>query len=193
MTQKATYTREMIVEAAYQLTREAGWAAVTARNIAAKLGSSTMPLYSSLRSMEEIEKEVRSKAEECMHEFQRRPYAAGDPLLSSAVGYVAFARDEKNLFRFLYVDRPVTGRQAPEAGKAVDVEKVGGVVDLADQAQVAMKDFRVLKSWAFTHGLSSLISSGVLDLPDKTIARLLLEVGSAIYASETTITKGGNR
>ena len=186
MTQKTTFTREMIVEAAYQLTREVGWSAVTARNIAAKLGSSTMPLYSSLKSMDEIEKEVRAKAEGCMHEFQRKPYAPGDPLLSSAVGYVAFARDERNLFRFLYVDRPVTPGREQGAGAAVDVEKVGGVVDLADQAEVAMKDHRVLKSWAFTHGLASLISSGVIDLPDERIASLLAEAGTAFFS------QGGN-
>jgi len=183
MTQRTTFTREMIVEAAFQLTRERGWHEVTARTIAARLGSSTMPLYSSLRSMEEVEKEVRARAEALMHDFQRRPYPPGDTLLSSAVGYVAFARDQRNLFRFLYVDRPVPAGGAENKSIETDVERVGGVFDLADQAAVAMKDTRVLKSWAFTHGLASLISSGVLDLPDEKIARLLLEVGSAIYAS----------
>jgi len=57
----------------------------------------------------------------------------------------------------------------------------GGVVDLVDQATVALKDPMVLKNWAFTHGLASLISSGVIDLPTARIATLLTEVGSAIY------------
>ena len=181
MTKKAVFTREMIVEAAFQLTREAGWQGVTARSIAAKLGSSTMPLYSSLKSMDEIEKAVRARAEQCMQEYQRRAWAP-DALLSSAVGYVAFARDEKNLFRFLYVDRPVQVGASSGGDGEKSVDELRGVVNLADQAAVAMKDHRVLKSWAFTHGLASLISGGVIDLPDETIARLLLEVGSAVYA-----------
>jgi AcrR family transcriptional regulator len=180
MTQRTVFTREMIVEAAYQLTREVGWSAVTARTIAGKIGSSTMPLYSSLRSMEEIEKEVRSRAEACMHDYQRRP-SSPDALLGSAIGYVAFARDERHLFRFLYVDRPLSAAGRGDRGAAKDPVKTGGVVDLADQAAAAMKDHRVLKSWAFTHGLASLISSGVIDLPDETIASLLSEMGRAFY------------
>ena len=177
MTQRTTFTREMIIEAAFSLTRKEGWGGVTARTIAQRLGSSTMPLYSSLKSMEEIEKEVRKKAEELMHDYQRRPFAE-ERLLSSAVGYVVFARDEPNLFRFLYVDRPVT---QPPQGEGADVAAVGGVVDLADQARTALRDPAVLKSWAFTHGLASLISSKVIDLPTERIAALLAESGTAFY------------
>ena len=62
MTQKLFFTSEAILEAAYSLTREKGWAAVSARSIAKKLGSSTMPIYSTLKSMEEIERMVRARA-----------------------------------------------------------------------------------------------------------------------------------
>jgi AcrR family transcriptional regulator len=184
MTQRMTFTREMIVQAAFALTREVGWGGVTARTIAQRLGSSTMPLYSSLKSMEELEKEVRKKAEELMHEYQRRPFAE-ERLLSSAVGYVVFARDEPNLFRFLYVDRPLT-QEAEEraknaAGAAADIDSVGGVVDLASQAATALGDPEILKNWAFVHGLASLISGKVIDLPDERISSLLMEAGAAFY------------
>jgi AcrR family transcriptional regulator len=184
MTQRTTFTKEMIVEAAFALTREHGWGAVTARSIARILGSSTMPLYSSLKSMDEIEREVRAKAEELMHEYQRRPFT-DERMLSSAVGYVVFARDEPNLFRFIYFDRPVmqASRESAEksTGEPADIESVGGVVDLADQAATALQDPVVLRSWAFTHGLASLISSKVIDLPDEMITSLLLEAGTSFY------------
>jgi AcrR family transcriptional regulator len=177
--QKATFTKEMILSAAYELTREEGWASVTARNIARKLQCSTMPLYSSLKSMEAIAGEVRKRAESRMQDYQRRSYSA-DRLVDAAVGYVVFARDEKRLFRFLYVDQPLVA--AP--GHAKDAVALGGVVDLADQAATAMQDTRILKSWAFSHGLASLIASGVIDLPDDRIAALLSEMGAAIYGQE---------
>jgi AcrR family transcriptional regulator len=178
MTQKASYTKEMIVEAAFQLARRKGWAAVTARTIARELGSSTMPLYSSLKSMHGVEKGVRAKAEALMHDYQKRSLT-GERLLDSAVGYIAFARDERHLFRFLYEDRP-----AAPAGGAADVAAVGGAVDLSAQVATALADERVLKSWAFVHGLASLIAGGVLDLSDETIVRLLSEVGASIYGQE---------
>ena len=184
MTQRPTFTREMIIQAAFALTREQGWASVTARSIAQKLGSSTMPVYSSLKSMDEVEREVRKMAEELMHDFQRRSFS-GETLIDSAIGYVVFARDEPALFRFLYVDRPLT--QAPKegasgaAGSAADVQAVGGVVDLADQAATALGDPSVLQNWAFVHGLASLISSKVIDLPTERISSLLTEAGTAFY------------
>jgi AcrR family transcriptional regulator len=177
MAQRVSFAKEKIIGAAFQLTRTKGWSTVTARSIARKLGSSTMPVYSSLKSMDEVERAVRGRAEALMHEYQKRRFT-GEPMVDSAVGYVTFARDERHLFRFLYEDRPlpsVRGR------RGADANAVGGVVDLADQAATAMTDERVLKSWAFVHGLASLISGGVLDLPDAAIVRILEEMGSAIY------------
>jgi hypothetical protein len=155
-----------------------------------------MPLYSSLKSMDEIEQKVRKRAEDLMHDYQRRPFAE-ERLLSSAVGYVVFARDEPNLFRFIYVDRPLT--QIPQEsrsnveGTPADVNDVGGVVDLASQAATALRDPIVLKSWAFTHGLASLISSKVIDLPNERIAALLLEAGTAFYMAAEMLERKGKK
>lgn len=198
MTQRATFTKEIIVAAAFDLTRREGWAAVSARSLARKLDSSTMPLYSILKSMEEIEKEVRAHAEALLHEFQHRTYTDPtllDPvfqgqigqaeltLLDSAVGYVIFARDEPHLFRFLYVDRPITEKMAASispVGQALpDPEAIGGAFDLVDQAAAARKDPTLLLHWAFTHGLASLISSHVIDLSNDQIASLLLKASSS--------------
>ncbi|MGA2478707.1 MAG: TetR/AcrR family transcriptional regulator [Spirochaetia bacterium] len=182
MTQKISFTREAVIEAAFTLAREKGWGSVTARSIAKKLGSSTMPIYSSLKSMEEIESEVRARAEALLLDFQRRVYT-GDVPLDQAVGYVTFARDERSLFRFLYVERPAPAgrqrgaRETKGAYEKLTTEKKP--VSLADQVPVAMSDSRILKSWIFTHGLASLVSSGVLELPDDKIQSLLLESGAA--------------
>jgi AcrR family transcriptional regulator len=186
MTQRTFFTKEAIVEAAFTLTREKGWPAVTARSIAKKLGSSTMPIYSSMKSMEEIEAEVRARAEALMLEFQSRDYG-GESSLNMAIGYVTFARDERNLFRFLYIDRPMreTSASAGTSRRVITAEQFkrgAAPVALADQVPTAMQDPRILKSWIFTHGLASLVSGGVLDLPDERIRSLLMESGMAFFS-----------
>jgi AcrR family transcriptional regulator len=186
MTQRISFTQKMIVEAAFALTREEGWGGVTARSIARKLGSSTMPIYSSLKSMREIEAAVRVRAESLMREFQGRVYTNEQPL-DIALGYVSFARDERNLFRFLYVDRPLPdARKVPRQGAVQPLGRVrsgGTVVPITDQVPVAKQDPGILKSWIFTHGLASMISSGVLYLPDRRIRSLLREAGGAFFAA----------
>jgi AcrR family transcriptional regulator len=187
MTQRVFFTKEVIIEAAFELTRESGWQSVSARSIARKLGSSTMPIYSSMKSMSEIEDEVRARAGGVLLEYQGRPYTE-ELALNKAVGYVAFARDERNLFRFLYVDRPLSGLSVEGKGDVpVSLEELTDsktVPNLADQARVALQDPRVLKSWIFTHGLASMIGNGVLDLPDDRIRDLLSEAGAAFFGFE---------
>jgi AcrR family transcriptional regulator len=190
MTQKVSFTKEAVIRAAFELTREKGWVGVTARNIARKLGSSTMPIYSSMKSMEEIEREVRAQAEALLLDYQRRPFT-DDAAENKAVGYVAFARDEKNLFHFIYVDRPVSGNAGGGEDRPTlsleDLTTSDSVPSLADQTRVAMQDRRILKSWIFTHGLASMIGSGVLHLPDVEIKALLEEAGGAFFTSEARI------
>jgi AcrR family transcriptional regulator len=194
MTQKAFFTREAIVEAAFTLTREKGWAGVTARNIARKLGSSTMPIYSSMKSMDEIEVEVKERAEALMLEYQKREYTENSAL-NMAVGYVTFARDERNHFRFLFVDKPTAPARSGDrtGGSALTFDQfLAGArpARLVDQAPSAMEDPRILKSWIFTHGLASLVSGGVLDLPDERIRSLLMESGEAFFGSVERREKG---
>ena len=186
MTQKAFFTKEAIIEAAFTVTREQGWESVTARNIAKRLGSSTMPIYSSMGSMDEIQTEVKARAEQLLLDFQSRDYGGDNPM-NMAMGYVTFARDERHLFRFLFDfqgERPATRRE--DTGNAVPLDRMiaAGPVHLADQVPTAMRDPRILKSWIFTHGLASMVSAGVLDLPDEKIRSLLLESGAAFFGFE---------
>jgi AcrR family transcriptional regulator len=192
MTQKVLFTREMIVEAAFVLARRVGWTAVTARTIARELGSSTMPIYSNLRSMEDIEKEVRIMAEKLLLDYQNRRYTDDLPL-NMAEGYVRFAKEEPHLFRFLYLDRPL--RQSPGTGEhevTGAYEKLSSgitAIRLAEQVPTAMQDPRILKSWIFTHGLAAMISSGVLDLPVERIRSILSDAGGAFFLFEEQLKK----
>ena len=105
MRQPRVFNREQVIEIAFNLIRKNGWSSVSARSIAKELGSSTMPIYSHMKSLEELEQELKVKSRACIIEYQSRTYS-GEQLLDIAVGYVVFARDEKQLFRFLFMDRP---------------------------------------------------------------------------------------
>jgi AcrR family transcriptional regulator len=192
MAQRVTFTKQKIVEAAFDLTREKGWGFVTARTLARKLGSSTMPLYSSLRSMEEIQTSVRGRAAQLMYDFQRRAYT-DNGLMNAAIGYVSFAREESNLFRFLY-DRPDSPLQAlPSSARANTTPPhafdVNGIYDLDDQPAAAIQDPMVLMNWIFVHGLASLVAGKVIELSEDRISSLIQEA-AASFSMYQTYTKG---
>ena len=192
--QPSVYSYAQIVDTAFELVREQGWSGVSTRAIAKKMGSSTMPIYSHVRSVEELEKEVRQKAQELLNKFQQRPYTE-HVLLNLAFGYVVFARDEKNLFRFLYLEKP----------ERMDLEDVSGMkesffaefgeqseqVKALSEMQEAGQEAVVQYPWIFTHGLAMLVNSGAFESnSDEVIMRYLKNAGEAFYL--WGMQKGGN-
>ena len=185
MVQPSVYSKEQIVDAAFEIVRDGGWSAVSARAIAKRLGSSTMPIYSHTRSMDELEGALREKARTTLHEFQHRSYT-GFPLLNVAFGYIAFARDEKHLFRFLYLDKPDSLSDADLGNMRDFFAREFGEQSDENQALAAMspesQDALVRHTWIFTHGLASLVNAGTLgDVSDEKILELLQNAGEAFY------------
>ena len=180
-----TYTRERVVDAAFELIRERGWAAVTARAIADRLGSSTMPIYSHLRSIAEVERALREKARASLREYQTRSWTP-DALMNMAFGYIAFARDEPYVFRFLYLERPEVigeaGMEKMSESLSDQFGEDGAQVEALARLDASARDALTQHTWIFTHGLAVLVSSGSLgECSNETILRFLGNAGEAFY------------
>ena len=189
MPPKQNFTKEIVAEAAFEVVREVGLSQLTARSIAERLNASTMPIYSYLKSMDDIINSVQMKALLLLAEFQTHSQS-GNPFLDMAVGYVIFAQQEKQLFRFLFFDRPkilsleqqdsISEYIERQLGRKLPFDQFFGTID---QSSI---DTLALKSWFFTHGLAVALMSGVIELMDeKQIATLLHEAGGAFYLWET--------
>lgn len=180
---RVSITRKEILEAAIAILEEEGWARVSARSIAAKLGSSTMPIYSSMGSMEALQAEARSRALELLFERQlgtRHEIEA----LGMAIGYVLFARDRPRLFTFLF-----TGNGSPLRSKeAVAIDGKTGI-GTSPAIQSLMSQFStergrndlVFNAWVYTHGLAILLAGGIVTMGDEEIAMRLSGAGEAFY------------
>lgn len=62
MPPKPKFTREKVVEVALTLVGERGMAALTARELGERLGSSARPIFTVFRNMEELTEAVREAA-----------------------------------------------------------------------------------------------------------------------------------
>ena len=62
MPPKARYTKEQIVDAAYELVRRNGKGYLSARSLAAELGTSTAPIFTAFSSIEELQYAVTERA-----------------------------------------------------------------------------------------------------------------------------------
>ena len=66
---KQRITKDMIVEAAFELAREGGMEQVLVKNIAEKLGCSVQPIYSYCANMEELKRDVQKRTAVFFQEY----------------------------------------------------------------------------------------------------------------------------
>ncbi len=97
MPRKTQFTVEDVIKAAFELVREKGLAGLSAPAVAAKMGCSTMPIYSHFKNMQALEDEVVKEAWNMVIQYEEEQHT-GDAWVDQAVGYVRFAREEHNLF-----------------------------------------------------------------------------------------------
>jgi hypothetical protein len=101
MARRKKFSIDDIKEAAFQIVRKSGMEQLTARAIAQKLGSSTMPIYSCVSSMREIEEAVVKRAWEVLQKYQIVS-RSGDTYTDMGLGYVLFSKEEKHLFKCIH-------------------------------------------------------------------------------------------
>lgn len=189
-----------IVEAAWALVREEGAARLSARALAARLGTSTMPIYSSLGNMEELSRLLRERVAAAIGEYQRRSWSS-NPMLDAAVGYVRFARDEPRLFKYLWeasagaekislealAERT---RQAPVgSAPGPGSPEIGRFLAALPKGEQGGLEFHV---WIFVHGIASLVAEGIVELDDRSLLAHLEAAGGAFYLYHSRGKEGGS-
>ena len=131
MPPKVKFTREEIIRAALDIVRETGPEGLTARSLAARLGCSVKPIFGLFRSMEEVQQEVLAAGYRLYGQTIAQAMEAGKypPYKASGMAYIAFAQQEKPLFRLLFMRDRSHEDASPRLGD--DVEPL---LDLIQQA-----------------------------------------------------------
>ena len=95
MPPKAKYTREQIIDAALEITREKGIDAVTARDLGARLGVSARPIFTSFENMGEVHAAVRAKAHSIYESYLSDYKDYDPPFKRHGMQTIAFAHTHK--------------------------------------------------------------------------------------------------
>lgn len=105
MPPKPKYTKEEIVAAAFELTREKGIDAVVAREVGKRLDTSSSPIFTIWNSMDELRAEVRELAKEKYRQYMDGIFDYTPAFKEFGMRCVSFAADEPNLFRLLFLTK----------------------------------------------------------------------------------------
>ena len=180
MPPRTKITREMIVEAGFELIRREGLQALNARALARELSCSTQPILYHFPSMEEVRLAIYQAADAFHSSFLLSgSEEKEDPLLSMGLSYLRFAKEEGNLFRFLFLTGQFAGKNARSLLEDASVKPILELVQ--EQVGGSLEEARLsfLPLFLCVHGYACLIAAGSLDY-DEDLARELL---SSLYAS----------
>ena len=92
---KQKITKEMVVDAAFQLAREGGMEQVLVKNIAARLGCSVQPIYSYCQNMDRLRRDVFRQ----VTAFVRDYLSQSGGFQATGQAHVRLAKEEPQLFK----------------------------------------------------------------------------------------------
>ena len=174
MPPKIKTTKDDILNAAVEIVRHSGAEAVGARTIAAALNCSTQPIFSNFASMEELRLAVVEKADALCKDYMRREVENGEFPVYKANGmaYIRFAKEEKELFKLLYMrDR--------------STESVSADSDINNQMEAIVQNNTGLREgdsqlfhlemWAYVHGIAAMFATGFLNLDWTLVSQMLTD------------------
>lgn len=162
MARKKRFSIEDIINAAFGIVRADGMAGLTARSVAKALNASTMPVYSHVKTMRDVEEAVVRRAWEELAAYQTTS-RSGDIYVDIGLGYVLFAKNERHLFACIHSD---AYRDINTAMGEINFEnhrKRLMEMDYPMFRGLPAESVRVIMfyGWLFAHGFASLLTSGI--------------------------------
>lgn len=180
MPPKTKITKDDIITASLDLTRNNGFEAINARSIASALNCSTQPIFSNFSSMEELESEVFRAAYSHYLGFINAELESGKYPAYKAYGmaYIRFAKEEKELFKLLFM--------CDRAGKdSIPTSDFDNSVEMIMKANGFTKERATLihlEMWCCVHGIGTMFATSFLPLEWELVENILSDVYMGILA-----------
>lgn len=174
MPPKYKFTRDQIIDAALRITRKNGIEGLTARSLASELGSSPKPIFGLFQNMEEVQLEVIKAANALYQSYVQRGLESKQypPYKGSGIAYIQFAREEKELFKLLFM-RDRTGEKIEE-----NREEIRPILN------IIMKNLNIsedeaflfhLELWIYVHGIATMMATSYLEWDTEFISKALTD------------------
>ncbi len=183
MAPKNKFTKEEMVEAAMRVVRTKGIDGLTAKTMADELGTSTQPVFTAFGSMDTVRQEVYAAAVRVYDGYTDAGLKEKIPFFGVGMQYIKFAREEPELYRFLFLTRT----QDKEYSAMKSMQHLQELVQptlmnvyhiTADEADIYFRDL-----WLVVHSLSTLIVTGDCPYSDREIGQILTGFSISICKS----------
>ncbi len=162
------FTKEEIIDVAYQIVKEEGFSGLNARRVAKELKASVQPIFHNFKTMDELNHAVYERILELYHSYMFRGEGTEKFYKQIGISYVCFARDYPEFFKVLFMQK--TDLKAAEflMADACGDRIIQAGQELTGFSFEEQKRFHV-KVWIFTHGIACLVATGTIQISDEEI------------------------
>ena len=183
MPPKKKYSKQQIVDAAFELARVEGIEGITARKVADELGSSVAPIYVNFDDIKDLKKAVVDNVFKVSRALAKKE-VTGDIFLDIGIASLRFAKEYSILFQELVLKKnEYMEAYDQQVGKEI-IEEMKNDQELSDFNDEELRMI-LLKMRVFQLGLSVMVANELLpeDFDEEAQIDLLASMGSDVITA----------
>ena len=187
MPPKAKITKDMVIDAAFEIARTTGAENINARTVSEKLNCSTQPVMYHFSTIEELKKAAYEKSDHYHSEYLmniKNPQE--NVMLGIGLNYIRFAIEEPYLFRFIFQSGFAVENSLLEMIDSEELTPIISVMQKGMDMSIEQTKEVFITLALFVHGYASIITNNSLEYDEELIKMHLKRVykGTILAAQE---------
>lgn len=168
MPRQPRYSKDDIVAAGLRIVRTSGFDAISARALGKELGTSSSPMFTMFKDMNEVMDAIRTAAEKTFTARMDGVTGYFPAFKEFGLRLVAFAKEDPNVFQMLFLGKDAR----PEIAESIARECLGAVEQgyglTSDQAE-----FLFRQMWPVACGIAALCVKHPEDFSEEEVSKTL--------------------
>ena len=182
MAPKFKFTKEEVLAVTIDFIRENGIEALTARELAKKLESSTKVIFSLFSNMKNLEDEAKFAAENIFSEKVNLALKDDSPFKRLGVEYILFSKNEPKLFQWLFMKKGIEVGSFKDFLPMRDYEYRSVIESIDEEYKISIENAKKLYEHLFiySHGIATLTVTGIHNFTPTEIIEYMTEVAKSL-------------
>ena len=182
MAPKFKFTKEEVLAITIDFIRENGIEALTARELAKKLDSSTKVIFSLFSNMKNLEDEAKFAAENIFSEKVNLALKDDSPFKRLGVEYILFSKNEPKLFQWLFMKKGIEVESFKDFLPMRDYEYKSVIESIDEEYKISIENAKKLYEHLFiySHGIATLTVTGIHNFTATEIIEYMTEVTKSL-------------
>ena len=182
MAPKFKFTKEEVLTVTIDFIRENGIEALTARELAKKLESSTKVIFSLFSNMKNLEDEAKFVAENIFSEKVNLALKDESPFKRLGVEYILFSKNEPKLFQWSFMKKGIEVGSFKDFLPMRDYEYRSVIVSIDEEYKISIENANKFYEHLFiySHGIATLTVTGIYNFTPSEIIEYMAEVAKSL-------------